>query len=602
MRWRKMEFATVSIGHDEQIVSVRGGVPRRFPGFAVDFVEECREFRPLDEHIAAHGERHGWETLQIEALRSWVPELIETGLLISAEDVHRKCVAPGSEVPAPPSIGAIGFPTGGERVDLVERALASFAKNAGAHGRTVEFLVADSSLQPAQRAAFRERLGALGRERKIPLRYGGEEEKRLLAAELVTAGIDPEIIEFALFDPLRTGFACGANRNALLLHEAGRMFCSIDDDVICELAARPGSASALKLFSQSDPFWRAVYPDHDEAIAAATFIDCDFLAAHEALLGRDLPAICRGLTTADLDLEQMKDDLLRRIWTRPVQVRATFSGYLGDPGVPTSVYYLYFDGENRRRLTASPEQYRAALASRHVLALAPHAAIGDASLSPGMAMGLDHRELLPPFFPVLHAEDFVFGATLWQCASNALLGHVPFAVRHEPRPGKPILHPAELGSSRRVVIFEFAHLVRRVILHFVRGESAGIAIRMRLLGRHLRDLAAQPSRDFVEFIRAHVMENESAKLDRLEEELAEAADVPEYWHQDVATYLDHVREALTAPDFDIPFDLKGPRSDEENRALMQQLFARFGALLEAWPDMVAAARDIQSRREWMTRL
>jgi hypothetical protein len=125
---------------------------------------------------------------------------------------------------------------------------------------------------------------------------------------------------------------------------------------------------------------------------------------------------------------------------------------------------------------------------------------------------------------------------------------------------------------------------------------------MRLLGRHLRDAAAQPSRDFLEFIRAHVMENESAKLDRLEEELGEADDVPEFWHRDVATYLAHVREALTAPDFDIPFDLKGARSDEENRVLMQQLFARFGALLEAWPDMVTAARSIRARREWMTRV
>ena len=602
-RWRKMDFATVSIGQDEQIVSVGGGVPRRFPGFAVDFVEGCREFKSIGEHMAVHGERHGWESLQIEALRSWMPELIESGLLVSAEDLHGRCAGSGGNAPAAaPSISAIGFPTGGERVDLVERALGSFANNARTHGRAVEFLVADSSSSPGERAAFRDRLGALARERKVPVRYAGEDEKRVLAGALARTGIDPEIIEFALFDPLAMGFACGANRNALLLREAGRMFCSIDDDVICELAAPPAAASGLKLFSQSDPFWRAVYQDHDEVIGQATFVDRDFLAAHEELLGRELPAICGDLTVADLDLDQVKDELLRRIWARPVRVRATFSGHLGDPGIPTSIYYLYYGGENRRRLTSSPERYRAALGSRNLLAVAPRCAIGDASLSPGMAMGLDHRELLPPFFPVLHAEDFVFGATLWQCASGALLGHVPLAIRHEPRPGKSILQPADLNANRRAVIFEFAHLLRRVILHFARGESASTAERMQLLGRHLRELAAQPSKDFTEFIRAHVMEHESAKLDRLEEERAESTDIPEFWHRDVAAYVAHVRESLTAPDFDIPFDLKGARSDEENRALMQRLFARFGALLEGWPEMVRAAREMRERGEWMKAL
>ena len=96
--------------------------------------------------------------------------------------------------------------------------------------------------------------------------------------------------------------------------------------------------------------------------------------------------------------------------------------------------------------------------------------------------------------------------------------------------------------------------------------------------------------------------HESAKCDRLEEDLEEATDIPEFWHRDVRAYLAHVREALTAPDFDIPLDLKAARTDDENRALMQQLFARFGALLVAWPDLVTAARAENGRAEWMAAL
>ncbi len=59
----------------------------------------------------------------------------------------------------------------------------------------------------------------------------------------------------------------------------------------------------------------------------------------------------------------------------------------------------------------------------------------------------------------------------------------------------------------------------------------------------------------------------------------------------MTAYLEHLRAALVAPDFDLPLDLKGTRTDEEIRALMQKLVARFGALLEAWPAIVAAARE-----------
>jgi len=511
--------------------------------------------------------------------------------------VHRRCLAEPAAAPVAQPIGAIGFPTGGDRVDLVARALASFAENVRAHDRTADFLVADSSSQPAQRAAFQDRLSALAREHEVRVHYAGEEQKRALAAGLVRAGAEPETVEFALFDPLRTGFACGANRNALLLHQVGRMFCSIDDDVVCNLVAAPPPDAALKLFSQSDPFTRSVYATREAVLADAEFTPHDFLAAHEALLGRDLASLSPAVE--ELDLSDAKDDILKRLWSRPSRVRATFTGHLGDPGIPTSVYYLYYDGENRARLTETEAHYRAALASRHLRAHAPHPAVGDASLSPGMAMGLDHRELLPPFFPVLHAEDYVFGATLWQCVPDSLLGHLPLAVHHDPRPGKGILQPSQLGPGHRVVIFEFAHLMRRLILHYSRAESATPAARMSLLGRHLAEIAAQPTKDFVETIRTHTLEHESTKCDRLEEDLEEAGDIPEFWHRDVQAYLAHVRDALTAPDFDIPLDLRGTRSDEENRAFMQQLVARFGALLQAWPALVQAAREINSRGDWM---
>jgi hypothetical protein len=591
--WRKNDFVAYAVGQDEQAALVRGQSPVVLPGFVVDFVNSCEKFAALEAHLSKYADKHAWGELECDSLRSWIPKLTEAGLLISANDVLEACRKADSGH-APATMTTIGFPTGGDRVDLVERGLRSFAENAARHHRTVEFLIADSSAKPEQRNVFRQRLAEVGRELGVKIRYSGEEERRRFADELIRHGADVDAVEFALFDPLGIGFACGANRNTLLLDQVGHAFFSIDDDVICELRAAPPTDMRLRAFSQCDPYARWLFADRESAAKHAPVVDVDFIAAHESLLGHSLGALSSEVAVEQFDVSLATDDFVRRIAKGDGRVRATFSAHLGDPGIPTSVYFLYLEGENRQRLTASEAHYRSVFASRNVFVVTPCAAVGDSSTSPGMAMGLDHRETLPPFFPVLHAEDFIYGAVLWQTVGHAFLGHPPLAVRHEPRPGKGILRPCDLGGDQHAVIFEFAHLIRRVILRFVRGDLSSPEKRMNALGGFLATIGEQEPADFLDFVQGYVLEHESGKLDHLETELREDVVTPDFWREDVEAYIAHVREALTHEDFDIPFDMKHDRSDEKNRALMRELFIRYGRLLEAWPEIVAAAREVKA--------
>jgi hypothetical protein len=65
--------------------------------------------------------------------------------------------------------------------------------------------------------------------------------------------------------------------------------------------------------------------------------------------------------------------------------------------------------------------------------------------------------------------------------------------------------------------------------------------------------------------------------------LREDTESPDFWRNDLETTLPQSAKALTHDDFDIPFDLKGQRSDEENRTLMRELFIRYGQLLRLGP-------------------
>lgn len=590
--WRLGDAEIYPVGALEHVVARRGTTPRMLPAWAVEFALGCTRFRPLEAHLADQADAQGWDRLQLASMRELLPALCEAGLLLSTSEVHERCLGGQDAEGTPAVLESIGFPTGGERGALLERAVRSFAANGRTFGRRVPLVVADNSANPRHEDECRERVKAWSGEEQVPMRFLGRDEKRRLKEHLLRAGAcSSDVAEFALGDPHGLGFACGANRNALLLAHAGRPFCAVDDDVACRLAA-PRDASTVRLggFSQCDPFVRHLYPARAVSIDEARWVEAGFLGENERLLGRTLKSLTEAAGPGECDFMQVGSDFLRRTALGTARVRASFSGHVGDPGIPTSLYYLYYEGENRRRLWEVAEHYSAVFRSRSVSTMVPHPAVGDASVSPGMAVGLDARVLLPPMFPVLHAEDYVWGATLWQCRGEALLGHIPFAVLHDPGAGKPVLTPDDLGSTRPAVIMEWAHLLRRLVLKFHPAESLESTSRMRGLGRKLSEWGALASADWRELIATETLRHESEKLAWLEQQLEAADDAPDCWREDIERHLRQVREALTVEGFDIPYDLQKRGTPKEVRVLMQVLTGNFGGLLEAWPEMWEAAK------------
>ncbi len=590
-RWRRGDFRSTHLGESEHAVKLRGRSSLVLPAFVVEFVYSCDEFRTLDQHVDAYAEKHGWEGLQADNLRAFLPQLEESQMLVSAGELQRVVQSGGDGAPAAPApISALGISTGGDRLEMVLRCLTSFHENLRAHGREAELLVTDNSPSEQQTARCREALAAWQRENSTAVRFIGAAEKRALVRELTQAGAcSPEVAEFALFDPLGAGFSCGANRNALLLQEAGRMFCSLDDDVVCRLSAPPeGAREGLSFFSDGDPYSRWLFPDRGAVRAAAVPAKADYLATHEKMLGLPLSAI----SVAGGDFTDAGDTLIRRLMRRPARVRATFLGHAGDPGIPSSTYYLYYRRENRRRLTQSAEHYDSVFPSRAVIGMVEQPRVGDASISPGMAMGLDHRTLLPPFFPVMHAEDFSFGAALWQCCPDAVLGHLPLAIAHEPPEGKAILTPAGLREARPFLVFEFAHLLRRLILRADMPAAATAEHRMVHLGRYFSELGGLPAEDFLEVLRREALAEASDRIEYLGRRLAEDSETPDFWRHDVENLIDHLRESVSQDGSEIPLDLPVSRPLAENRAFLQKACGEYGALLQAWPAMVSVAMKL----------
>ncbi len=113
--WRRGDLAIFPIGDHSHVVHRRDRPPMVFPAFAIEFALGCVEFKPLAAHVDFHAEYFALGSSQMEALRSWLPQLIEAGVLVSTEHLQRQCRSAGSPSSPAPALRLIGIAAAGRR-------------------------------------------------------------------------------------------------------------------------------------------------------------------------------------------------------------------------------------------------------------------------------------------------------------------------------------------------------------------------------------------------------------------------------------------------------------------------------------------------------
>jgi hypothetical protein len=214
----------------------------------------------------------------------------------------------------------------------------------------------------------------------------------------------------------------------------------------------------------------------------------------------------------------------------------------------------------------------------------------------GLNLGLDNRELLPPFLPVMRNQDGVFAALVRACVPGALFGLLPRALRHDS-PGRG-LSPEELRQSARVRSGQVVQLLAGAAAP-PPGKSA--AEGLRAVGRTLADWGAMERGAFEELLRGHLWGAMTRQALKWEGQLRQFGGQPAYWAEDVRRVLAGLREDLPRPDYAVATDLRAAYGEEQARALLPRLVRRFGELLQVWPDMVASARELRARGEGLAR-
>lgn len=581
--YRTGELISFTVGNDQSLVYSRTNRKASIhPTFAVSLLPYCNSFETIETHAEACARNLGMTQQQLDFIYDSLSKMAEAGLLISlnsARDLGQDLDLESE----PQKITTVGFLTH-NRSESLQRGITSYIDDVKRYGRECDFVVVDGSSSPADRTQTRDLLRGLALQHQVSLSYSGHDEKIAFAKRLVDEFKIPQpVIDFALLGPEGFNVNTGANRNGLLLQTAGELFFSADDDTTAELYEPPRRIDGLTFFSE-EPVEGWFFADREKAVQSVRAVDEDVLSIHEQWLGKELIRLSSIVDDETIDYESLSTKYFKDLASGNGKILATLPGIIGDSGIGSPRWFL-LSGDTRERLCDSVEKYQIAFSSREMLRAVQQINVGRVPSFMTTALGLDNRDLLPPFFPVLRNQDSVFGLTLVKAFDTAYFCHLPWALLHAPSEARrytPATGSAHCGMS---------DILRYCIKAF--ETSFGLmsaAERLRAMGGHLMKFGTMPQDDFEEFIQIQFWDQSSGTINRAEELLQQFEYSPDFWANDLESYAKNLRDALLTKESIIPFDLK---DSEAPLKLTQQLIYQFGELLHWWPDIVKATKQLR---------
>jgi hypothetical protein len=575
------------------------GARQVLPAISEQLLKACDRFRTPEEHARVICQEPPFQEVPVEAVRDLVAGLVAVGLLVPYADLVPRLGQRTGPHQAP-TISTVGILTC-NRPDALRRVVSTTAENAATHGRQVQFVIVDDS-DAEQQGANLAVLHNLIERSGLNVWYAGPTEKAAFARDLAShCDVPLSTVNVALTRPEGWTAAPGANRNALLLHTVGEALLSLDDDMVCKLARLPAGDDGLGLTSLADPmqFWH--YPSREATLLANPFVEDDFLALHESLLGRNVGRLAaERAADQPFDLDAIGSTFLRRLEPDGGQVTLTMAGILGDTGQAGALSFYLSEGPSRDRLLRAEGGFRAAMASRQVARGVLRRTVSEGGFCMGGNLGLDNRGLLPPFQTAGRSEDDGFAALVRRTVPGSFVGYLPRTIMHDPvvarRASTDNFDDAasELGVSEA--------MQRLLDGHPEPPSRSTTRRRQQSIGQYLVELAAVTPIEIEEHLHDILLGRCAADAALVEKARRRQAHLPEPepWLPDLEQYQEVLRANMERSQ---PVTIVERPNDtpEAARAAFQAYLREFGHLLCAWPDLVEGARELRQRGRRLAR-
>lgn len=559
----------------------------------------CSEFKTIREHCDSIIEANpGMEGQQAD-IQQVLQSMLDSGLMVSAKQTCDRLKLRTDLVTAETDAPIVAIITW-ERPAALERLLSSIASNCATEKLNTLYVIDDSRSADnirKNRAAVEKHTASI----KTPLVYFGRDEQKILVTELVQRLPQHEDAIRLLTDEERWGdcWSSGLSRNLALLVSCGRRLVVMDDDTICDLYAPPQPRPDITIsdtqrnadFFASEAEWAAMHqPVNPDPINR--HMQCLGLSLSDALnvLGQNnlKPAglaHSNALLTSELEAES------------PVLV--TECGTLGCPGTGKNTWLPFMAPKSLEQMLSSPAKTTNALNSRKVWSgrNQPHFAPRP-NMSP--IMGLDNRQMLPPYKPIFRGEDRLFGIMLDYVFPTSVTLDYPWAVPHLPIPERD-WNNRDLNFTPVDAFPEFFY--NSVLESKSDCRSVSPTGRLFTLAAWFRDLAASSPATLSSLHRHSRLRADSQFLEHLQGLLSTYESAPVDWQNYVRNGIRQLNvdmDKVSREDFVVK-GLPVKLNSEELIVFWQEFWAGFAAALEAWPEIRQAAADLLEEREKQSR-
>jgi len=163
---------------------------------------------------------------------------------------------------------------------------------------------------------------------------------------------------------------------------------------------------------------------------------------------------------------------------------------------------------------------------------------------------------------------------------------VPLAVTHSPEDAR---------AYQSVPDYQLADLVCDLALSLARPYVQEPSVVLRSIGKDLLGVSALPHEDVWAFVRKQGAFRKAATLRGFAGSLDDFPNCPAYWREEVSHYHNDWSLRLKEPDYFTPIEFTQafPRDLAEHKA--GAFLRQMGALLDAWPHILEATRDLRNR-------
>jgi len=547
----------------------------------LEVLRTCTTFKTVDQHADFFVRLRKLPASHTKRIADQIQHLIKAGMFIE-ESVFLselyKQVAPSADTPA--KIEMIGMQTA-NRPSQLERMLESLIANLNTYDRTPEILISDDSTD-ANLAANTSTIQTISKKYGGVITHLDQKARRTEADDLAkTLSIDPQICRFALSPDGTDRNRCGAGRNTILLRGAGKKIIMLDDDVIIRTHTPPNPQDALTLTSSFQNGY-TYFDSVDEAISYFPSIEVDYLGLHERWLGSRAADMFASFDSSKIIPEKlpggMSDKLIEhtsRIATSDAKITFTHSGSVGDSW---SRYHSNFDASPRQPhdlFGDSVEQFTRNMETPFVSRIDNSYTLYNGATCVSMNIGIDAREVLPPFTPLYRAQDNLFGFIGWQTMPSHFSARLPFAIEHiraqsRKRDPDPFGHLSSVG------------VITRICLEMCSFEvTSDTSSNLRSMGQALIELSKIPREEMEIMISAEMSKRINGSCQFAAHMLAYYESIAPRWWVESMTELSksanaHIKRITAKPLF-----------ADEPQINFSEWLESLGKLLQCWPDMYA---------------